>query len=181
MMLQLRQWQLALLAALLILLTSLLALFWLDKGSDKAQSPWFYNAAGYQQASYRAQRNATPLLIWLVSRECKRCVQREQELWPNTGHQPPLNGWQMVRLEREADPATTELVDSFLPPGDTLPLLILEATPQGARQRVVLDASLQRFRLADTGPSAPWQTLDRDTLMQLLQTFKEAQLESQSP
>ena len=46
----LRQWQAVLFGAALALLASLLALFWLDKGSEDAQRPWFYNAAGYQQA-----------------------------------------------------------------------------------------------------------------------------------
>lgn len=181
MKLALRQWQMALVVATLALLASLLALFWLDRGSVGAQSPWFYNAAGYQQASYKAQRNVTPLLIWMVNRDCLLCSQREKEWWPNSAERPSLNGWQMVRLEREADPATAELVESFLEPGDKLPLLILEASPQEERQRVELDAGLQHFRVTDAEATSAWQPLNRETLQQLLLEYREAQLASQSP
>lgn len=175
----LRQWQAVLFGAALALLASLLALFWLDKGSEDAQRPWFYNAAGYQQASNQAQQDGKPLLIWLVSRQCQLCPQREQELWPNAGSASRLNGWQMVRLEQEADPATAQLLESFIAPGDKLPLLILEAKPQGERQKVQFDPSLQHFRLV--GTAANWRPLSLGGLAQLLTSYQQAQLESQSP
>lgn len=159
-------------SSLLLLIACLLALFTLDGLSRGKPINWLHNAAGYQQAVYRAQQNGKPLLILLDSADCARCHQLEQQLWQDPALHSGLNDWQLVRLQRDADAATAQLVSHYQGSAE-LPLVILERSPQGATQPLYFNRTLSQFSLA-TDPNLAAQPLETPRLLKVLAQWLQA-------
>ncbi len=153
-------------SSLLLLIACLLALFVLDGQPRDKKLRWLHNAAGYQQAVYRAQQSGKPLLIWLDRADCSRCQQLEQQLWQDPALLRGLNDWQLVRLQQDADTATALLVNRYKGAAE-LPLVILERTAEEAQQPLYFNRDLTEFSLANN-PSHAAQPLDTTRLLQAL-------------
>lgn len=69
----------------------------------------------------------------------------EQQLWQDSALHSGLNDWQLVRLQRDADAATAQLVSHYQGAAE-LPLVILERAPQGATQPLYFNRTLSQFR-----------------------------------
>ena len=154
------------------LIACLLALFTLDGPSRGNPPSWLHNAAGYQQAVYRAQQNGKPLLILLDSADCARCHQLEQQLWQDSALHSGLNDWQLVRLQRVADAATAQLVSHYQAAAE-LPLVILERAPQGATQPLYFNRTLSQFSLG-ADPDLAAQPLETPRLLKALAQWLQA-------
>ena len=158
--------------SLLLLIACLLALFTLDGLSRGNQLSWLHNAAGYQQAVYRAQQNGKPLLILLDSADCARCHQLEQQLWQDSAQHPGLTDGQLVRWQRDADAATAQLVSHYQGAAE-LPLVILERAPQGATQPLYFNRTLSQFSLG-ADPDLAAQPLETPRLLKALAQWLQA-------
>ena len=113
-----------------------------------------------------------PLLILLDSADCARCRQLEQQLWQDPALHSGLNDWQLVRLQRDADAATAQLVSHYQGSAE-LPLVILERSPQGATQPLYFNRTLSQFSLA-TDPNLAAQPLETPRLLKALAQWLQA-------
>ncbi len=163
-------------SSLLVLIGCLLALLALDGQPRDKQLRWLHNAAGYQQAVYRAQQSGKPLLILLDRADCSRCQQLDQQLWQDPALIQGLNEWQLVRLQQDADAATVLLVNRYKGSAD-LPLVILERTAEEARQPLYFNRDLTEFSLADN-PSRAAQPLSASRLLQALTQWLQQPVQS---
>ena len=163
-------------SSLLLLIACLLALFALDGQPRGKQLRWLHNAAGYQQAVYRAQQSGKPLLILLDRADCSRCQQLEQQLWQDPALLQGLEEWQLVRLQQDADAATALLVNRYKGSAD-LPLVILERTAEEARQPLYFNRELTEFSLANN-PSRAAQPLSALRLLQALTQWLQQPVQS---
>ncbi len=163
-------------SSLLLLIACLLALFALDGQPRGKQLRWLHNAAGYQQAVYRAQQSGKPLLILLDRADCSRCQQLEQQLWQDPALLQGLEEWQLVRLQQDADAATALLVNRYKGSAD-LPLVILERTAEEARQPLYFNRELTEFSLTNN-PSRTAQPLSASRLLQALTQWLQQPVQS---
>ncbi len=165
--------------ALLVLFTCLAALFMLD--GKPAHNRWLYNATGYQQAVYRGQQDDKPRLLWLEQREaCPRCAQLDRRLWQDPHFMQELGGWQLIRLQQDADAATAELIARYAGEAE-LPVVILEQAAVSGYQTVHFNRELTAFSLAADPKTAPLP-LDVEHLQQALANWlRTTQSPSQFP